>query len=125
VNYCERDEFRSRPELVLWASTGQWEGTVSTSNDDYEIWGARGLLSSRYAWASGHVVDLDLSWLVPCDLGVVDALARLQVLVSRCGGLLRLHGVDGGLAELLGFVGLGDVMDLCGCCRGPAQSPPV
>jgi hypothetical protein len=75
--------------------------------------------------ASGHVVDLDLSWLVPCDLGVVDALARLQVLVSRCGGLLRLHGVDGGLAELLGFVGLGDVMDLCGCCRGPAQSPPV
>jgi hypothetical protein len=52
---------------------------------------------------SGHVVDLDLSWLVPCDLGVVDALARL-----------RLHGADGALAELLWFVGLGDVMDLWG-----------
>jgi hypothetical protein len=100
-------------------------GENSTSNDDYELWRARGVPSSRNARASGHVVDLDLSWLVPCDLGVVDALARLQMLVSRCGGLLRLHGVEGGLAELLGFVGLGDVMDVCGCCGCAAQSPPV
>jgi hypothetical protein len=63
--------------------------------------------------ARGHVVDLDVSWLVPPDLNAIDALARLQVVVSRCGGLLRLHGLSGGLAELIDFVGLGDVIHLC------------
>jgi hypothetical protein len=64
------------------------------------------------------VVDLDVSWLVPADLRAVDALARLQVVASRCGGRLLLHGADGGLVELLDFVGLGDVLHLCPCCRG-------
>jgi ABC-type transporter Mla MlaB component len=104
---------------------GRWERTVSTSNNDCEIWRARGELSSRSAGASSHVVDLDVSRLVPCDLSVVDVLARLQVLVLRCGGRLLLHGVDGGLAELLGFVGLDDVIHLCWCCRGATHSPPV
>jgi hypothetical protein len=36
--------------------------------------------------------------------------------------LLRLHGVDGGLAELLEFVGLSDVMHLCRCCRGACSA---
>lgn len=65
---------------------------------------------------AGHVVDVDVSWLVPSDLAAVDALARLQVVVTGCGGLLRLHGVDGGLAEMLEFVGLGDVIRICRCC---------
>ncbi len=72
--------------------------------------------------ASGDVLDLDVSWLVPCDLGVVDVLARLQVLVSRSGGVLLLHGVGGGLAELFEFVGLGDVMHLCRCRGGCVRS---
>jgi len=38
--------------------------------------------------------------------------------VSRRGGVLRLHGADGGLAELLELVGLRDVMDLCPCRFG-------
>jgi len=67
---------------------------------------------------AGQVVDVDVSWLVPSDLAAVDALARLQVVVTGCGGLLRLHGVDRGLAELLEFVGLRDVMHLCCCCGG-------
>lgn len=89
-----------------------------TSNDEYETWRDRGLLSSGSApsaGAQGHVADLDVSWLVPSDLGAIDALARLQVVVSRGGRLLRLHGVDGGLAELLEFVGLSDV--ICGRSR--------
>jgi hypothetical protein len=61
-------------------------------------------------------VDLDVSWLIPADLGIVDALARLQVTASRCGVLLLLHGADGGLAELLDFVGLRDIVQLCSCC---------
>lgn len=63
-------------------------------------------------------VDLDVSWLVPADLGAVDTLARLQLAVSRCGGRLVLHRADRSLVELLDLVGLGDVLHLCPCCRG-------
>jgi ABC-type transporter Mla MlaB component len=62
------------------------------------------------------IVDLDVSWLVPCDLATVFALARLQAAASRCGRSLLLHGVNGGVAELFEFVGLGDVMHVCRCC---------
>jgi hypothetical protein len=92
------------------------------SNGDHMSWRDGGVLSNGSvpsARAAGDgVVDLDVSWLVPADLGAVDALARLQVVASRCGRWLRLHGADGGLAELLEFVGLCDVVHLCPCCRG-------
>jgi hypothetical protein len=61
-------------------------------------------------------VDLDVSWLVPADLGAVDALARLQVTATRCGRSLQLHGARGGLPELLEFLGLVGVLHLCRCC---------
>ncbi len=67
-------------------------------------------------------VDLDVSWLVPADLGAVDALARLQVTASRCGKSLQLHGAGGGLPELLEFLGLSDVLHLCPCCCPPRAS---
>jgi ABC-type transporter Mla MlaB component len=80
--------------------------------------GARSNGTAPAATATGDgVVDLDVSWLVPADLAAVDALARLQVAANRCGRRLRLHGADGGLAELVEFVGLGDVVRLCPCCR--------
>ena len=61
-------------------------------------------------------VDLDVSWLMPADIGAVDALARLQVTATRCGRSLELHGACGGLPELLVFLGLEDVLHLCSCC---------
>ena len=67
-------------------------------------------------------VDLDVSWLVPADLNAVDALARLHVVAVRRGRRVRLHRVDGGLAELLELVGLGDVLHLCPHCRS-ARKP--
>jgi hypothetical protein len=73
-------------------------------------------------------IDLDVSWLVPADLDAVDTLARLQVAASRRGRRLRLHGVDGGLAELLEFVGLHQVVHLCPSCgssRRRAGEPPT
>jgi hypothetical protein len=101
---------------------------MPTSHDDFETRRRKGAPSSGSAPAdgpSGHVVDLDVSWLVPSDLAVVEALARLQVVASRCGRSLWLHGVDGGLAELLEFVGLSDVMHLCGyCCAGARSATP-
>ena len=91
------------------------------SNDVHETGPRRGAGSAgatpSVAPAGDEVVHLDVSWLVPADLDAVDALARLQVAVSRCGRRLLLHGVSGGLAELLEFVGLSDVVHLCPDCR--------
>ena len=102
------------------------------SNDVHENWRRRGAGSgtARTERPAGHeVVDLDVSWLVPADLDAVDALARLQVAVSRCGRRLLIHGVNGGLAELLDFVGIGDVVHVCpecrwsvDCCEPPAPA---
>jgi ABC-type transporter Mla MlaB component len=68
-------------------------------------------------------IDLDVSWLVPADLGAVDALARLQVTATRCGRSLQLHGACGGLPELLEFFGLVGVLHLCECCDPCAGDP--
>jgi hypothetical protein len=74
------------------------------------------------AAAGGRIADIDISWLVPADLGAVDALARLQLVAARCGWLPQFHGADGGLVELLEFVGLRDVVHLCPDC-GSAKTP--
>jgi hypothetical protein len=34
-----------------------------------------------------------------------------------------IHKADGGLAELVDFVGLGGVVHLCECCRPPSRPP--
>jgi hypothetical protein len=101
------------------------------SNDEHETSQDRDALQDGAApsprAANDRVVHLDLSWLVPADLFAVDALARLQVAASRCGGSLLLHGADGGLIELLEFVGLRDVVHLCPYCPsfGPRSERPV
>ena len=62
------------------------------------------------------LVDLDVSWLVAADLRAVDALARLQLVASRRGRRLRLHGAGESLVTLLDVVGLGDVVRVCPFC---------
>jgi hypothetical protein len=47
----------------------------------------------------------------------VDALARLQVAASQSGWWLQFHGADGGLVELVAFIGLSEFMHLCPHCR--------
>jgi ABC-type transporter Mla MlaB component len=98
------------------------------SNHGHESSRDHGVQSNRVARsATGDddgAVDLDVSWLVPADLSAVDALARLHVTVSRCGRRLQLHGADGGLAELLEFVGLGDVVHLCPCAGAHRRAEP-
>ncbi len=64
-----------------------------------------------------RVIDLDVSWLVPADLTAIDVLARLQVAAARRRSQLCLHGADGGLAQLIDFCGLGDVVQFCSYCR--------
>jgi len=70
------------------------------------------------------VVGLDISWLVPADLAAVDALARLQTVASRRGWRLQLHRADGGLAELVELVGLGEVVHLCPGCSATGPGGP-
>lgn len=101
------------------------------SNDMHESWRDRGAGSDKAAAsaapAGDEAVDLDVSWLVPADLGAVDALARLQGAISRCGRRLQLHGANGGLVELLEFVGLSDVVHLCPRCHSSVErcEPPM
>jgi ABC-type transporter Mla MlaB component len=100
---------------------------LPTPNDDHEGRQGRGVRPNGAApsgRAGGGIVDLDVSWLVPADLSAVSALARLQLAASLRGRRLVLHGADGGLAELLDFVGLGDVVHRCGCCRPRGPHPP-
>ncbi|HEY6414985.1 MAG TPA: hypothetical protein VIX41_02065, partial [Acidimicrobiales bacterium] len=68
------------------------------SNDVHDSWRRRdaGFAGAEppAAPAADEVVHLDVRWLVPADLDAVEALARLQVAVSRCSRRLLLHGVD-------------------------------
>jgi ABC-type transporter Mla MlaB component len=47
---------------------------------------------------------------VPADAVTVDALARLQLAALRYGCQIRLRGAGDGLRELVGFMGLSDVL---------------
>jgi hypothetical protein len=88
------------------------------SDDDHESWRDCRIRSDWLAAAAcDRIVDLDVSWLVPADLGVMDALARLQIAASRRGWWLQIHGANGGLVELVEFVGFGEFMHLCPPCR--------
>jgi hypothetical protein len=51
----------------------------------------------------------DVHGLVP-DAAAIDGLARLRLHARRLGFDLRLHHVPGELRQLLGFVGLADVL---------------
>jgi hypothetical protein len=105
-----RDEFSALGAVVSVGLAGRQGRVLSMLNGDHE------------RWRDGdRVVDLDVSWLVPVDLATVDALARLQVAASHCGRWLQFHGADGGLVELVDFVGLGDVVHLCPRCRSSVQ----
>lgn len=55
------------------------------------------------------VVFCDLSGVVP-DAVAVEALARLQLAVRRRGCQVRLRGASAALLDLVGFMGLTDVL---------------
>ena len=59
----------------------------------------------------GDVLVCDLACVPAADLGLVDALARLQLAAHRTGGTVRLTGMSPELRDLLAFVGLLDVLD--------------
>ena len=48
----------------------------------------------------------------PCQLELVDDLARLALAARRLGWSLRLRSADPGLVELMALVGLDDVLHL-------------
>lgn len=54
----------------------------------------------------------DLSALVQPDLGTVEALARLQVVVRRAGLRIEVRGVCRSLRELIELAGLVEVLGL-------------
>ncbi len=60
--------------------------------------------------AGATLVVCDVGALRPADLGAVDGLARLQLAARRLGCGLRLMRVSSELQQLLGCVGLADVV---------------
>jgi anti-anti-sigma regulatory factor len=60
--------------------------------------------------AGGSMLVCDLARLPRAHLGVVDALARLQLAARRGGCRLVLRGVSAELADLLVFCGLDGVL---------------
>jgi hypothetical protein len=60
--------------------------------------------------AGATLVVCDVGALAPADLGAVDSLARLQLAARRLGCGLRLTRASGELQQLLGCVGLADVV---------------
>ena len=55
------------------------------------------------------------------DIATVNALARLQLTARRLGRRIELRGGTPELAQLLGFVGLADVLGLGGPLRQPEE----
>jgi hypothetical protein len=60
--------------------------------------------------AGATLVVCDVGGLAPADLGAVDSLARLQLAARRLGCGLRLTRASSELQQLLGCVGLADVV---------------
>src|SRR5205085_9811095 len=95
---------------------GNWRTSCqerTTSERRRDLRGFSDAASPAVPRSCARVIDLDVSWLVPADLTTIDVLARLQVAAARRRSQLCLHGADGGLAELIDFCGLGDVVQLC------------
>ena len=76
----------------------------------------RGVLASTCA----TVVVCDIGGL-EADIATVNALARLQLTARRLGRRIELRGSTPELAQLLGFVGLADVLGLGGPLRQPEE----
>ncbi len=55
-------------------------------------------------------VCLDCGPLKAPTAGTIDQIARLQLKARRCGCELKLRNADPCLLELIGFVGLGEVL---------------
>jgi STAS domain len=56
------------------------------------------------------VIPCDVAWIAGADVHVVDALARLQLAAKRRGRRLVLQNASRDLADLVGLMGLDDVL---------------
>jgi hypothetical protein len=56
------------------------------------------------------VIPCDVAWIARGDVHAVDALARLQLAAKRRGVTLVLRNASRDLAELVGLMGLADVL---------------
>ena len=56
------------------------------------------------------VIPCDVAWIARGDVHAVDALARLQLAAKRRGCSLVLRNASRDLAELVGLMGLADVL---------------
>jgi ABC-type transporter Mla MlaB component len=58
------------------------------------------------------VIPCDVAWVARADVHVVDALARLQLAAKRRGRRLVLQNASRDFADLVGLMGLAEVLGL-------------
>jgi len=58
------------------------------------------------------VIPCDVAWVARADVHVVDALARLQLAAKRRGRRLVLQNASHDFADLVGLMGLAEVLGL-------------
>ncbi|MET8509558.1 STAS domain-containing protein [Streptomyces sp. NPDC004787] len=69
-----------------------------------------GRLCALLEAAEPGLVVCEIGGLRPGGLGAVDALARLRLVARRCGHRLEFRGARPELRELLGLVGLRELL---------------
>ena len=69
-------------------------------------------------------IDLDLRALATADLGVVDALARLQLEATRHGARVRVVAASDELAAMIELAGLAEVLGLAPGQAGSRSGSP-
>jgi ABC-type transporter Mla MlaB component len=78
-----------------------------------DLCGLTNRLQRSLAAAKPDVVICDLTICITPETETVDALARLQLTARRSGAKLTIRDASTQLQELLAFVGLDDVVELC------------
>ena len=84
----------------------------STGDEFPQAGGSSLTVSSQRPPPHSNPIPCDVRALVHPDLRVVDALARLHLLVKRCGRRVELRHACDELRDLIRFAGLGDVLVL-------------
>src|SRR4051794_2759717 len=97
---------------ALWPPSGPRSVVVRLPASGEAPFCAPSIERARALLSCGEItmVSCDLASVIRADLRVIDGLARLQLVVQRLGGSMRLRGADEGVRELIELAGLNAVL---------------
>jgi ABC-type transporter Mla MlaB component len=98
--------------------------TVEGSLDAAAIPGLGERLASLIQRSGTDLVTCDVGVLDSCDLVVIDALARMELIARRLGCTVQVSRASDQLVELIAFAGLQEVLPVCRPDGGGAPGAP-